>query len=126
MKQPLNLLFKTTITLLGAVAMLSSGLAQKAKENSKNEFPFDQVGKVTKHEVDTCQVGVNYELHSNVKAPLMPTIHWLVAKAESDKSVLEMAAKEKTLVRVKGTAMVGVENCKWVSVSSAEPVKSTK
>src|SRR5947199_6076351 len=115
MKQTLNRLMRGIIVLSGLIIVLNSGFAQKAEEPSTNEFPFDQVGRVTKHEIDTCQVGVNYELRSNVKAPQMPTTYWLVAKAESDKSVLEQAAKEKTLVRVKGTAMVGVENCKWIS-----------
>ncbi len=111
------------IILFAVIAGSSISGAQKTKGTPQNEFPFDQVGTVTKHEVDNCQVGINYELRSAVKAPLHPTIHWLAAKSESDKASLEKASKGGSLVEVKGTAMVGVENCKWIAVSSVKPVK---
>lgn len=123
MKQITNQLMAGVIILFTIVAGANTYGAQKAKGSPQDEFPFDQVGTVTKHGVDTCQVGINYELRSAVKAPLLPTIHWLAAKSESDKATLEKASKDGTLVQVKGTAMVGVERCKWIAVSNVKPVK---
>jgi len=124
MKQTRNHLMAVAIIVFTVVVGGSNAFtAQKTKGSPQGEFPFDQVGKVTKHSVDTCNVGVNYELHSTVKPPMLPTTHWLVAKSTSDKAILESASKDGSLVQVKGTAMVGVENCKWIAVSSVKPVK---
>jgi hypothetical protein len=123
MKQTTKQLMTGVIILFAVLAGSNISGAQKTKGTPQNEFPFDQVGTVTKHGVDTCMVGVNYELHSAVKAPLHPTTHWLAAVSKSDKAALEKASKDRILVQVKGTAMVGVENCKWIAVSSVKPVK---
>src|SRR5713226_1731511 len=111
--------------LIVVAAAGSLAAAQKQKPSTENEFPFNQVGTVTKHQVDTCMVGVNYELHSNVKAPLMKTTHWLAAESKSDKAILEKASKDGGLVRVNGTMMINTANCKWVKVSSVTPVKKS-
>jgi hypothetical protein len=113
--------------LIMIAAAGSLATAQKQKPSTENEFPFDQVGTVTKHEVDTCMVGVNYELHSDVKAPLHKTTHWLAAESKSDKAILEKASKDGGLVRVNGKMMIGIEaNCKWVKVSSVTAVKKSQ
>jgi hypothetical protein len=118
--------------LLSVAMLITTGVAvnaraaeksAKQKQNPQEEFPFDKVGTVTKHGVDTCMVGVNYELHSAVKAPLHKTTNWLAAMSESDKAILDKASKDGGLVQVRGTMMVGVDaNCKWVKVSSVMPV----
>jgi hypothetical protein len=123
MKQITNQLMAGVIILFTIIAGANTAGAQKTKGSPQGEFPFDQVGTVTKHGVDTCMVGINYELHSAVKAPLHPTTHWLAATSKSDMATLEKASKDGSLVQVKGTAMVGVENCKWIAVSSVKPVK---
>jgi hypothetical protein len=123
MKHTRNQLVAVAMIILTAVTGGNALAAQKTKGGPQDEFPFDQVGKVTKHGVDICNVGVNYELHSNVRPPMHPTTHWLVAKSKSDQAILESASKDGSLVQVKGTAMVGVENCKWIAVSSVKPVK---
>jgi hypothetical protein len=125
MKQTTNRWRTGVIVLFAVIAGASISVAQQPKGSPREEFPFDQVGTVTKHEVDTCQVGINYKLHSAVKAPLHPTTHWLAATSESDKATLEKASKDGGLVQVKGTAMVSVENCKWIAVSSVKPVKKS-
>jgi hypothetical protein len=113
------------VALITILFIGTSAAAGKQKPSTENEFPFDQVGTVTKHGVDTCMVGVNYELHSNVKAPLHKTTNWLAAVSESDKAILDKATKDGGLVRVKGTMMISVKNCKWVKVSSVTPVKKS-
>ena len=123
MKQTTNWWRTGVIALFVVIAGATISDAQKTKGSPREEFPFDQVGTVTKHDVDFCNVGINYELRSAVKAPLQPTIHWLAATSKSDKATLEKALKDGSLVQVKGTAMVGVENCKWIAVSSVKPVK---
>jgi hypothetical protein len=123
MKQRTNQYIAGVIILFAIIAGADASGAQKTKGDPKHEFPFDQVGTVTKHGVDTCMVGINYELHSAVKAPLHPTTYWLAATSKSDIATLEKGSKDGSLVQVKGTAMVGVENCKWIAVSSVKPVK---
>jgi hypothetical protein len=127
MKKSLNQM----AVLLGVAMLITTGVAlnaraaeksAKQKQSPQEEFPFDKVGTVTKHGVDPCMVGVNYELHSAVQAPLHKTTNWLAAVSESDKAILDKASKDGHLVRVKGTMMNGVEaNCKWVKVSSVMP-----
>ncbi len=117
-----------TVAFFALVVVAAAGsiaAAQKQKPSTENEFPFDQVGTVTKHEMDKCMVGINYDLHSNVKAPMMKTTHWLAAESKSDKAVLEKASKDGSLVRVQGAMMISVEHCKWVKVSSVTPVKKS-
>jgi len=110
----------------GTIVLVPAAEKQATTKGSpQNEFPFDQVGTVTKHGVDTCMVGVNYELHSNVKAPLQKTTHWLVATSRSDMAVLGKASKDGGLVRVKGTMMINPEHCQWIAVSNATPVKKS-
>jgi|ERR1700731_127165 len=125
MKQTTDRWKTGVIVLFAVIAGASISEAQETKGSPRDEFPFDQIGKVTKHEVDTCQVGINFELHSAVKPPLHPTTHWLAATSQADKDTLEQAVKQKALVEVKGTAMVSVENCKWIAVSSVKPVKKS-
>lgn len=124
-----SVLSALTISILlaaGTVALVPAAEKQaKTKGSPQNEFPFDQVGTVTKHGVDTCMVGVNFELHSNVKAPLQKTTHWLVATSRTDIGVLGKASKDGSLVRVKGTMMINPEHCQWIAVSSATPVKKS-
>lgn len=118
-------------TISGVVALITilfigtSAAAEKQKPSTENEFPFDQVGTVAKHNVDKCMVGVNYELYSTAKPPRMKTMHWLAAVSKSDKAILDKASKDGGLVRVKGMMMVNTAHCKWVAVSSVTPVKTS-
>jgi hypothetical protein len=113
------------IALIAVVFIGPSAAAEKQKAGTESEFPFDQVGTVTKHGVDRCMVGVNYDLHSTAKPPAMKTLHWLAAVSKSDKAVLDQASKDGSLVRAKGTMMINTAQCKWVAVSSATPVKTS-
>ena len=129
MKQtvPRSVLSALTISVLlaaGTVALVPAAEKQTTTKGSpQNEFPFDQVGTVTKHEVDKCMAGINFELRSNVKAPLQKTTNLLAAKSRMDIGVLGRASKNGSLVRVKGTMMINLEHCAWIAVSSATPVK---
>ena len=128
--RPSVLISAFTISLLlaaGTIALAPAAEKQTTTKGSpQNEFPFDQVGTVTKHGVDKCMVGINFELHSNVKAPLQKTTHWLVATSRTDIGVLGRASKDGSLVRIKGTMMINTEHCQWIAVSSATPVKKNK
>jgi hypothetical protein len=126
MKRTLNLkalLFG--VALLTAVAVTGSAPAAdkpgKQKQNPQEELPFDKVGSVTKHGVDSCMQGhILYDLHSADHK----TKNWLSTSSKTDEDLLEKASKDGRWVRVKGTMMVGVEaNCKWVKVSSVTPLK---
>jgi hypothetical protein len=128
MKKPINqsvLTIGITILMAAGIIGTASAAEQQAqqKPSTENEFPFDKVGTVTKHDVDMCMAGINYKLYSAVKAPLHKTIDQLAAASKSDQAILDKASKNGSLVQVRGTMMVGVEaNCKWVKVSSVTPV----
>src|SRR5713101_5172793 len=86
-----------TSAVVALITMLfvgTSGAAQKQKPSTENEFPFNKVGTVTKHGPDKCMAGINYDLHSAVKAPLHKTTNWLAAVSKSDKAVLDKASKD--------------------------------
>src|SRR5438128_9022199 len=109
-------LMMATITLTAWAA--EKGARQKG--SPQQEFPFDKVGTVTKHGVDTCMQGhILYDLN--------PADHktkdWLSTSSKTHEELLQKAASNGGWVRVTGTLMVGVEaNCKWVAVSNVIPV----
>src|SRR5438874_12354410 len=112
--RPSVLISAFTISLLLAAGTIALAPAAEKQTTTKcspqNEFPFDQVGTVTKHELDKCMAGINFELHSNVKAPLQKTTNLLAAKSRMDIGVLGRASKNGRLVRVKGTMMINLEH----------------
>jgi len=113
------------LLLLGATSTLDAAQNKTSQPTTENEFPFEAQGKVSKHGYDKCMSGINYDLRSDVKAPLLPKIYWLAAVAKSDKAALEQASKDSSLVLVKGTMMTNVEGCTWIGVSTVTPVKKS-
>ena len=111
------------VTTLFAVNARAAEKSTKQKQNPQEEFPFNKVGTVTKHGVDTCmEAHILYELNSVDHK----TKDWLSTSSKTDEDLLDKASKDGGWVRVKGTMMVGVEaNCKWVKVSSVTPVKKS-
>jgi hypothetical protein len=124
---PMAVLLSVAIAVLIATEVaVNAGAAEKSakqKQNAQEEFPFDKVGTVTKHGVDTCmEAHILYELNSADHK----TKDWLSTSSKTDEALLDKASKDGGWVRVKGTMMVGVEaNCKWVKVSSVMPVKKS-
>jgi hypothetical protein len=112
----------TVVAILIAIAMLGNASgAAKQRQSPREEFPFNRVGTVSKHGVDTCMQGhILYDLNSLDHK----TKDWLSTSSKSDDEILQKAMNNGGWVRVKGTMMVGVEaNCKWVAVSNVTPVK---
>ena len=118
--------------LLSVAMLITTGVAvnaraaeksAKQKQNPPEEFPFDKVGTVTKHGVDTCmEAHILYELNSVDRK----TRDRLSTSSKTDEALLDKASKDGGWVRVKGTMMVGVEaNCKWIKVSNVTPVKKS-
>jgi hypothetical protein len=113
------------LLLFGAADTLDAAQHKTPQSTTENEFPFEAQGKVSKHGYDKCMSSINYDLRSDVKAPLLPKLYWLAAVAKSDKAALEQASKDGSLILVKGTMMTNVEGCTWISVSSVTPVKKS-
>lgn len=114
------------VAALIAVAAIGSAPAaeKRAKQNPQEEFPFNKVGAVSKHGVDTCMEGhILYDLNSVDHR----TKDWLSTSSKTDEQLLEKASKDSGWVRVEGTMMVGIRpDCKWVKVSRVTPVKKKK
>jgi hypothetical protein len=119
----LSVAIATLITTGVAVDARAAEKSANQKQNPQEEFPFDKVGTVTKHGVDSCMEGhILYDLNSVDHK----TKDWLSTSSKTDEALLDKVSKVGGWVRVKGTMMVGVEaTCKWVKVSSVTPVKKS-
>jgi hypothetical protein len=122
---PMVVLLSVAVLITTGVAVNAPAAEKRAKQmqNPQEEFPFNKVGTVTKHDIDICMEGhILYVLNSVDHK----TKDWLSTSSKTDEALLEKASKNGGWVRVKGTMMVGVEaNCKWVKVSSVTPVKKS-
>jgi hypothetical protein len=117
----LKVIAVSALVVIAAAGNLAAAqkATQKQKPTHEEEFPFNKVGSVAKHGPDICMTGINYEL----KSPDGKATDALAASSKADIGLLEKASKDGSWVRVKGTMMIGVENCKWVKVSSVTPIK---
>jgi hypothetical protein len=120
-KQTIDRLIAGLLVLFAITMAATGSAAQKSKQSPQDEFPFEQVGTVTKHGVDTCMKGINYDLH----AADQKKTYWLTAVSKSDKATLDEASKDGSWVQVKGTMMISVEHCHWIAVSSVTAIKKS-
>src|SRR5258707_442235 len=124
MKSSLNPAFGI-IPMMIAVAITGSAFAAgnqaQQKQTPQQEFPFNAVGTVTRHGVDTCMQGhILYDLNPVEHK----TKNWLSTSSKAEEDILQKAMETGGWVRVRGTMMVGLRpDCKWVAVSSVTPVK---
>jgi hypothetical protein len=93
--------------------------SKESKPRTQAGLPFNMVGVVSRHGVDTCMEGnILYDL----SAADHKTSVWLSVPSKTDQATLEKAVQDGSSVRVRGRWQQGLRpDCRWVKVSSVRP-----
>jgi hypothetical protein len=83
-------LLEVMIQVMNSPVARAAEKSAKKRQNPQEEFPFDKVGTVTKHSVDTCmEAHILYELNSVDHK----TKDWLSTSSKTDEALLDKASK---------------------------------